>query len=223
MSTKKILKFYLIATLSLSSLAALSFNENFRSYIPEYYISVLDYKHNESKPYLELATEPPVSGDDSKIYRDNPAEVMLVMNGVSEKSLVAAGTKNADFMDISLKIGQTDVQLNGIAFKISGATGKDIKNAYLTHGKAIIATATIINDRIKFPNMGYLMKGGTAANLQLKVDLGDELKVGQVISLEIENPDDINMTVNGESYSLNGHYPIQGKHLSIVESYKFIR
>lgn len=223
MSTKKILKFYLIATLSLSSLAALSFNDNFRSYIPDYYVSVLDYQHNESKPYLEVKAESPVSVSDNKIYRDNPAEVMFVMNGVSEKSLVAAGTKNADFMNISLKIGQTDVQLNGIAFKIFGATGKDIKNAYLTDGNAIIATATITNDRIKFPNMGYFMKGGTAANLQLKVDLGDGLKSGQVISLEIENPDDINMTVNGESYSLNGHYPMQGKYLSIVGSYKLIR
>lgn len=216
MNTKKILNLYLVATLSLSSIAALSLNDTFRSYIPDYYTSVLGYGEVSPRTYIEPVIEAPVPQSDSQVYRDNPAEIMFAINGSAGKSLVTAGTKGADFMTISFKIGKMDVQLNGIAFKIIGATGKDIKNAYLTDGKAIIATATITNDKIKFPNMGYLMNAGSAANLQLKVDLGDTLKVSQVISLEIENTHDINMTVEGGSYSLNGHYPIQGKYLSIA-------
>lgn len=216
MNTKKILKFYLFATISLSSLAALTLNDTFRSYIPDYYTSVLDYKYSDDKPYLETKPLPPLEDNDSKFYRNNPADIMFVIGGDSGKSLVQAGTKNADFMNLSFKIGQTNVQLNGIAFKVIGAIGNDIKNAYLTDGKAIVATASISNDKIKFPNMGYLMTANTAANLQLKVDLGDGLKVGQIISLEVENPDDINMAVEGGNYSLNGHYPIRGKHLSII-------
>lgn len=207
MNTKKILKFYLFATISLSSIAALSLNDTFRSYIPDYYTSVLD---------SEVKTVAPIENNDSKFYRNNPADVMFVIGGESRKSLVPAGTKNADFMNLSFKIGKTNVQLNGIAFKITGARGNDIKNAYLTDGKAIIATASISNDKIKFPNIGYLMDANTASNLQLKVDLGDGLKVGQIISLEVENPNDINMTVEGGNYSLNGHYPIRGKYLSII-------
>lgn len=207
MNTKKILKFYLFATISLSSIAALSLNDTFRSYIPDYYTSILD---------SEVKTMAPIENNDSKFYRNNPADIMFVISGESRKSLVPAGTKNADFMNLSFKIGRTNVQLNGIAFRIIGATGGDIKNAYLTDGKAIVATASISNDKIKFPNIGYLMNANTAANLQLKVDLGDGLKVGQIISLEVENPNDINMAVGGGSYSLNGHYPIRGKYLSII-------
>ena len=216
MNTKKILKFYLITTLSLSSLAALSFNDTFRSFIPDYYSSVLDYKNSGMMTTVDKDIVSSNGESDSQIYRDNPAEIMFTISGDSSKSLVFAGAKDAAFMDVSFKIGQTDVQLNGLAFKILGVSGSNIKNAYLTDGKAIVATASISDDKIKFPNMGYLMNAGTAANLQLKVGLGDKLRVGQVISLEIENPDDVNLTVEGGSYSLNGHYPIQGKYLSIA-------
>ncbi|MCX6734592.1 MAG: hypothetical protein NTZ25_01635 [Candidatus Peregrinibacteria bacterium] len=216
MNTKKILKLYLVATLSLSSMAALSLNDTFRSYLPDYYTSVLDSGTSETKAYVEANIENPITKSDDLIYRDNPADIMFAISGSAGKSLVTAGTKNAEVMTISFKIGQTDVQLNGIAFKITGATGKDIKNAYLTDGKAIIATASISGNKIKFPNMGYMMDAGSAKNLQLKVDLGDTLNASQVISFEIENSNDINMTVGGGSYSLNGHYPIQGKYLSIA-------
>lgn len=216
MNTKKILKLYLVATLSLSSMAALSLNDTFRSYLPDYYTSVLDSGTSETKSYVETNIETPIAKSDDLIYRDNPADIMFAISGSAGKSLVTAGTKNAEVMTISFKIGQTDVQLNGIAFKITGATGKDIKNAYLTDGKAIVATAVILDNRIKFPNMGYMMESGSSKNLQLKVDLGDTLNASQVISFEIENSDDINMTVGGGSYSLNGHYPIQGKYLSIA-------
>jgi hypothetical protein len=205
MNTKKILKFYLFATISLSSVAALTLNDTFRSYIPAYYTSVLETK-----------ALPTVVDSDSKFYRKNPAEIMFIIGGDSGKSLVRAGTKNADFMNLSFKIGHTNVQLNGIAFKIIGATGKNIKNAYLVDDEAIVATASITNDKIKFPNMGYLMNANSDSNLQLKLDLGEELKVGQIVSLEVENPYDINMTVAGGNYSLNGHYPIRGKYLSII-------
>ena len=215
MNTKKILKLYLVATLSLSSLAALSLNDAFRSYIPSYYTSVLMPGVNE-KEYVEPSVELPVTKNDEAIYRSNPTDIMFTISGSAGKSLVKAGTKDAEVMTVSLKMSDADVQLNGIAFKISGVNGKDIKNAYLSDGKAIVATASISNDKIKFPNMGYFMKAGSAVNLQLKVDLGDNLKSSQVISFEIENPYDINMTVGGGSYSLNGHYPIKGGYLSIA-------
>lgn len=205
MNTKKILKLYLVATLSLSSLAALSLNDAFKSYLPSYYTSVLI-------PNVET----PVAESDDSIYRKNPTDIMFSISGNAGNSLVKAGTKNAEVMTISLKTSDVDVQLNGIAFKIIGAKGKDIKNAYLSNGKAIVATASISNNKIKFPNMGYFMKEETAANLQLMVDLGDDLKSSQVISFEIENSNDINMTVDGGSYSLNGHYPIKGGYLSIA-------
>lgn len=218
MSTKKILKFYLIATLSLSSVAVLSFSDTFRNYIPYYYTSVMDYKNTGAKAPAEVNIDTSSDSSDSNIYRENPAEVMFAISADSSNSLVPAGAKNANFMNLSFRIGQTDVQLNGIAFKISGANGSAIKNAYLTDGKAIVATASITGDKIKFPNMWYLMKAGTSKDLQLKVDLADNLFPGQIISLEIENSYDINMNVEGGSYSLNAHYPIPGKYLSIARS-----
>jgi|GEM_PF-2224270 len=216
MNTKKILKFYLVVTLSLSSIAVLSLSGAFEGFIPNYYSSVLDYKGGEAKPYLEAQTQN--STDDYHIYNKNPDEIMMDISGNSGATLVTAGAKDANFMNVIFKIGTMDVQLNGIAFKVSGVDGGAIENAYLTHGKAIIATAVITKDRIKFPNIDYEMPAGEVKNLQLKVDLGTNLKPGQIISLEIENPDDINMTVDGGSYSLNGQYPIQGKYLSIVRT-----
>jgi hypothetical protein len=215
MSTKKILKFYLISTLTLTSMAALSFTDTFKKNIPYYYTSVFDTEAG-MKPLVETNNESIAVEIDSNEYRENPTEIMLTMSSDAGKSLATTGAKDVNFMNLSLKTSDTDVVLNGVAFKIIGANGQDIKNAYLVDGEAIVATATITKSKIKFPNMGYEIKAGTDANLQLKVDLGEEIPVGRVISLEIENPDDINTTVNGGSYSLNGHYPITGKYLSIA-------
>lgn len=220
MSTKKILKFYLITTLSLSSVSLLSFNNGFRDYISSSYASVVDYKYVEAKPYLAVAQNDDANlaqnGEDS-FYKENPAQILLSINRSKLNSLVVAGAKNVNFMNLVFGTGPTKAKLKSLDFTIEGVGGSSIKNAYLAQGKEIIATASVSEKRVKFSDIGFDLEAESKNAFTLKVDLSDSLAVGSIITLDIDKAEDIKFEVGGENFSLNGHYPIRGTYLSIAK------
>ncbi|MBI5753713.1 hypothetical protein HZA40_01045 [Candidatus Peregrinibacteria bacterium] len=206
MSTKKILKFYLITTLSLSSLAVFSLNDGFREYLSYGYASVI----TDSKPN-------PVGAQSKIINQDNPARMIFSIIHDGANSLVGAGEENVDFMNLVFAMGATKAKLKNLTFTIKGVDGNNIKNAYLAHEKDVLATGRIADNKIKFTNIDFELKPNTKITLPVRLDLGENLQAGNIITLDIEKADDVSLEVNGRNYGLNGRYPIKGGYLSIVK------
>lgn len=216
MSTKKILKFYLIATLSLTSLSALSFNDDFRDYFSGY-VSVFNYQ-GEQKVSGRIVEAKSSSTETDYVYRSNPARMRFEIQADGAKSLVQADKKDAEFLNLVFKVDYTPVQLQSIIFTIRGADKQSIKKAYLAHGKEIVATAEIDDGRLVFDKIDYSLSSDFKTVLTLKVDLSETLEVGDIISLEIDKPKDVTLEYEGNVYSLNGTYPMNAKYLSVAKS-----
>ncbi len=216
MSTKKILKFYLITTLTLTSLSALTFNNSFREYFSGY-VSAFNYKYEQEKPSLQAVAKKESQNTDF-IYKSNPSEMEFAIQANGAKSLVRAGKKDAEFANFVFKVGAAPIQLKRIIFTIKGVDGSGIRKAYLVNGKDIVATAKIENSRLIFNKIDYSFASDAKTTLTLKVDLDEKLEIGDIIGLEIEKPDDVVLKTEGAEYSLNGTYPMDAKYLSIAKA-----
>ncbi len=47
------------------------------------------------------------------------------------------------------------------------------------------------------------------------MSLSSDIKTGERLIMDIENPEDIALLVGGEPYVIDSYYPIHGKYLSI--------
>ncbi len=218
MNIKKILKFYLVLTLSLTVFASLSYNDEFRYYLSTYSTSVLDYKYNDQKPYVTVYS-PTVSlksYEKSYIYYNyNPGNIVFNITNSPDKSMVAAGAKNAEIMSLNFKTANVPVELENLALKIIGIDSDDIDAAYLTIGNEIIAKAYISGEYLKFTNISYDIGANSSSSIKIKLDLSGNLAIGDRIRLDIESPQDVNIRVDNSLYGINGYYPLKGKYLSI--------
>lgn len=217
MSIKKILKFYLVVTLMLTVFAAVSYNEEFKRYM-SYSTSVFGYKYNEPKPYASAYNPKYLlnkTGFSNIYYKENPYNLVFNISNDASKSMVANGTQGVEIMTLNFKPLNESQVLKNLTFKIVGADGNDIKAAYLADGEKIISTASISNKYVTFSNFNYEIGRNNLASVKVVLDLTESFKIGNRFRLDIENPEDIDVEVNGKFYSVNGSYPMKGKYLTI--------
>ncbi len=218
MNIKKILKFYLVLTLMLTAFASLSYNDEFRYYLSTYATSVLDYKYNETKPFVSVYSPSASLKSYEKsyvYYKDNPGNIVFNITNSPDKSMVATGTKNAEIMSFNFKTANVPIELENLALKIVGINGDDIDAAYLAIGNEVIAEAYISGDYLKFTNISYGIAANSSSSIKIKLDLSENLKINNRIRLDIESPQDSAIRVNNSLYGINGYYPMKGKYLSI--------
>lgn len=218
MNIKKILKFYFVLTLMLAVFAAVSYNDDFRRYMSTYGTSVLNYKFSEPKAYTAVYSpeiSPKKTGTEARYYRENPYNVVLDITNDASKSMVSSGSQNVEMMVMNFNTAGETVELEALNLKISGAEGGDIRAAYLTSAGKVIAKAAVSNNRINFSRPDFVIGKDSSSSIKLMLDLSANFKVGSRFRLDIENPEDLKLGINGDSFSVNGYYPIRGEYLTI--------
>lgn len=221
MNIKKILKFYFVIVLILTVFASVSYNDEFKRYMSTYTTSVLGYKYNEPKPYVATYDTRVFAKSASlknTYYKGNPYGLVFNISSDASMSMVASGTQRAGIMTLNFKALNEAQVLKNLTFKIVGAEGNDIKSAYLMSDEKIISTASISNQYVSFLNIAYKIEKNGLASVMVVLDLAENFKIGNRFRLDIENPEDIDMEVNGNLFSANGYYPMRGEYLTISKT-----
>lgn len=150
-------------------------------------------------------------------FTENEAPTGMVAISVgqdAQNSFALPGAKNAPVMSLNFKTGNEPMELKSLKLKIAGVEKEQIENAYL-----VFVDKNLQGERdgeyFIFENIDYSLDAETAGSVEVKADLGADLKTGQRLRFDIEKQDDIGMRVAGSMQKINSRYPIKGEYLTI--------
>lgn len=129
---------------------------------------------------------------------------------------VTPGATDVNLMKISFKTYADEMALNALKLKISGVLSENIDKAVLKNGEEILAEGSMENGFISFGNIGYKLDKNSEGSITVAVNTGRDLRAGERIRLDIEDPKDVYMIVAGEIFNLKNSFPLKGKPLSVV-------
>lgn len=229
MNISKIFKFYLILTLTLGTIAGLSYSDTVKSYYSTYSATVFnafgDFNKNagddffKKKPYAAAYTlEEFVTPSSNNFLRENRNARMVNFSITqdAEKRLVEPGTDAGEIMQFVFKTGNENLEFDKVNLKIVGVEPHNIEKAYLFEGEELLSKVSPAGEYLKFNNIDYQLKPNSTGTLAVRLDVSNNLMTHDRIRLDIEKAEDLSLTVGGENYTLNEYYPIRGEYLSIV-------
>ncbi len=129
---------------------------------------------------------------------------------------VVPGATNVNMMKISFRTHDDQMLINGLKLKIFGVLSENIDKAILKSGEEILSEGNIENGYISFGNVGYKTDKNSEGLISIFLDVGENLKAGERIRLDLQDPKDIYMMVGGRNFDLKTSFPVKGKALSIV-------
>ena len=226
MNIKKILKFYLILTLTITGLSLLSYSDVIKNYTSHYYADVLDsmdnWWGNSDYKYLQGKNEAYLPDDSRNSSRRNFSDIKNVsanlnfsISNDSKNAYALPGTKLVEIMSLNFKTQEEPLKLRSVKLKISGVDFGAVERAYLMVGDSVVSNADVSQDYLNFSAIGYDVESNSTASFSIKLDLNPSMKSGQRINLDIESPEDMDIVVDGKSFKVSELYPIQGKYLTI--------
>lgn len=219
MNIAKVIKVYFIFVMAISSMALLSYNDNVGNYIS----SVL-HADNISESgkgfYKDLMAG--ISYDDGgrKIFlshNENPSLINFSILNNPGKAFASPGDKNVDMMSFVFKTFENDLVFENLRLKIMGVDPEYIEKAMLLDEKEILQIGKKDGEYFVFEGIDYAIESFQKKSLLLYIDLSPDIKTGERLRMDIENPDDINIIVGDKPYSIDAYYPLQGKYLSIAK------
>lgn len=212
MNINKILKFYLVLTLSIGSMALLGYSPNSKHPLKEF---------TESSFYNQklFTSVLPIENSRNVLSSVNTGDytVNFTLSSDPEKRFANPGEKNIEIMKISFKSPDGDIVLKSLNFKISALDQSKVRNVYLFEGETKIASASIGDGYAKFSNISYETVANKEAVLSVRMDLSKKTQVGDRVRLDIEKSEDVEIIVDDKTYDLRKYYPIQGHYLSVAK------
>ncbi len=188
-----------------------------------YYTSIVDSGLNGIGTPVEFEID--TTFDDGKsLVAGEVASVdfSLSIENNPENAYATNGMKNAEIMKFVLKAGVEDVTFESLRVKIEGVHPLAVESAILTHDLERISKGKRSNEYFNFKGFDFELAAGESAEISLMLTLSEGLNSGDRIRVDIDSPEDIQIEIGGEPYTLNEYYPINGKYLSIVNHRKWL-
>lgn len=224
MNIKKILKFYLVLTLSITAMSLLSYSDLIRSNASHYYANTLnaldsffddsEYKYLEEKAIIYNRAD--VSKTPKKDFKKTPEGFTFSIGNTPEKAYALAGSRMAEIMDLDFKTMEKTLKIKSIKFTIEGVSQEDIEEAYLFSEDEIVSTAKKGNNKLFFDGMNHEIEPNGSEVLTVKLNLSHNLKTGNRVRLDIMEPGDLAIELDDDPIQPSKNYPINGRYLSIT-------
>ena len=213
MNIAKVIKVYFIFVMVISSIALLSYNDNFGNYI----LSVLHV--GESSANASLYTSVIAYDYEGGVFSStNESSSLLNFSIINdpEKAFSAPGSENVEMMGFLFKTGDDVSLLKDLRLKVVGVDPKYIEKAVLFDGKKIVKVGAKDEEYFSFKQINQKIDPNAYKILYLHVSLSSELHTGQRFRMDIESPDDIIILTGSQQFIVDDYYPIEGKYLSIA-------
>lgn len=225
MNIAKILKFYLGFTLLLAGISVLSYSSTVKNSMVSVLHTIDQYDqisirvNDENKKFnLALGNFARFNKEEKKFVKNDQDGLMTfqIINE-PEKAFGQPGAQKVKVMGLDLKTKEQAVEINALRFKINGVAADKIKKAYLSLNGEPPSEGNIDGEYIKFSLGSYELTSYSQVKMDVLVDLSADLKTGQRIRLDIEDPKDIELKINNKDYLISSFYPLQGPYLTIAK------
>jgi|GEM_PF-3430716 len=195
MHIEKIIKFYFLFVMVVCSTVAVGSDRNTQTFMA----NVLGYN----------SVEHSVAEVDNR-------KIDFELSKNKDVLSVVPGSTNVNMMEMSFRTNDDAMLINGLKLKVSGVLSGDIDKAVLKSGEKVLSEGKIENGYISFGNIGYGTDKNSEGVISVFIDIGRDLKAGERIRLDIQDPKDIYMMVGGRNFDLKTSFPVKGKSLSVV-------
>ncbi len=131
-------------------------------------------------------------------------------------AFATAGAKNKKVMEFVVGSDQGIVDLKNLRLKISGVHPLAIEKTMLVVNGKEVSEGRQDNEYLSFSGIDLEVPKGQKETLELYMDLSEGLQSGDRIRPDVEDANDIFLTLDGNPYDLNKTFPIKGRYLSII-------
>lgn len=239
MNVRKILKSYLVFTLSITMLGGMYQQQEVKSYVSttlasvmhtvEIYTGPLDFENDKfngsetggpvNNSMFASVVNLDVSGKNKRTViskKQNVEAIDFEIEAGPENGFATPGSKGEEFMTLVIGAKSADAQFEDLKLKIEGVDSEIIEAAQLLYEGEVVAEATVVDGYLDFKRIAVDVPAETSVEVIVSIDLSSEITTGNRLRLDIENPEDLGITVEGEEFEMSAHYPVKGIYLSIV-------
>lgn len=223
MNIIKILRVYLIFILIITGVSGLGYVPGVKHYLAGQFASIVHSdsgnKNFNKVPVVE-AKDPQGTLDSisEKLERSRGSSGDLInfeIRNNAEKTFARPGEKEAEVMQLILKTEDKSATFDNLKLKISGTDPQNIEKIQIDADSEILASGKRDGEYFRF-NLNHKIKENSQAVFKIKVDLSDKLETNDRLRLDIEKEEDLEIFIDGETYSVSGKYPLKGPFLTIA-------
>ncbi|MFA5793412.1 MAG: hypothetical protein WC897_06170 [Candidatus Gracilibacteria bacterium] len=131
-------------------------------------------------------------------------------------AFATAGAKNKKVMEFVIGSDQGKVDLKNLRLKISGVHPLAIEKTMLVVNGKEMSEGRQDSEYLLFNGIDLEVEKGKKETLELYMDLSEGLQSGDRIRPDVEDANDIFLTLDGKPYDLKKKFPIKGRYLSII-------
>jgi len=173
------------------------------------------YSAEDSGKYMAntvMPSRPPVIDLDAYDYSDGL--YMDIDNG--DDLYIYPEDENKYVSNLRFVSELDNFRLKNLRLKISGVADSGVRKIKMIGGDGSVYKGDIWNGYVKFKNLYLKITPESEAVFSLYADFSDDLKFGQRLYFELENPDDLDITKYGERVYIQYDYPLKGGFTSVV-------
>lgn len=223
MNIIKILRVYLIFILVITGVSSLGYVPGVKHYFAGQFASIIhsdsENKNFDKVPVVQaIDVQSTLDSISEKLRRSRSGKNNLLnfeITNDAEKTFAKPGEKEAQSMQLIFKTKDKSVIFDSLKLKVSGTNPYNIEKIYISNNDEILASGKRDGEYFRF-NLNYKIKEDTKEIFKIKVDLSDKLETNDRLRLDIEKEEDLEIFVDGKTYSMNENYPIKGPFLTIA-------
>ncbi len=220
MNVKKILKFYLIFSLTITGVASLSYTDTFKGYFSNsMYSSGADkYLQTNSLASTLHSINFAKTNRDYVSERSSKSTFGFEIINDPTKAFVKPGGKDVEIMQYKFKTTTETLEIKSVKLKIAGMYPEKIESVSVLdekHNK--VGNGNIVDGYLYFKNLSYKLEKNSEGILQFVVNISESSTTGERLRFDLEKPEDLEIYLDGKGVKLNSYYPIKGKYLSVAK------
>lgn len=218
----------MIFILIITGVSSLGYVPDVKHYFAGQFASII---HSENKNFDKV---PVVQAIDAQSALDSISEKLrksrsgknnllnFEITNDAEKTFAKPGEKGTEAMQLIFKTKDKSPIFDSLKLKVSGTDPYNIEKIYISNNDEILASGKRDGEYFRF-NLNHKIKENTKAIFKIKVDLSDKLKTNDRLRLDIEKEEDLEIFIDGETYIMNGSYPLRGPFLTIASPRHWIK
>lgn len=201
----------------LTSVAVLSSNEKLSDMVVNVFQSNSASVHSPFTVLSANTFEADVEREIIKLTSKADSDLILELSNVADKRFAEPSSPDNQMMTLDFKANK-DAKVYNLTLKLVGTESSNVGRVSLIDGKKIVAVGQRDGEYFHFNGINMDIKSGEAKALILKVSLGSALKPSDRFRMDIENPEDIQIKVEGRNYELGSDFPMKGSYLTVSKN-----
>ncbi|MBU1151277.1 hypothetical protein KJ632_00445 [Patescibacteria group bacterium] len=146
-------------------------------------------------------------------YNPDLFEVEFSQN--AEKAYAHIGSSGQEVMKLTVRAFE-DLTIDDLKLTVGGLDYKFVDNLYLSNGEGFDFYAKKFGNEFLFKNLNRKIANGEEDTYTFYADFAEIGRVGERFSLDVFEPGDFALAVDGDEFAISDRFPSVGEYFTIV-------